>query len=196
MKSQSCLCMQMSKAEPDFSDSVCVYVCEERVCVLACVSETTIGGLSAALHMAEDNITGRCAWIKLCIGSLPSQPFFYLSMVPVQLNPPTPPPSLPPVPPPQGKVFFFLEIMAVTIASIVPTFFCEVGMGPGALCLSLHIMLSYLQIGFTSARGGFSQRRKMVEGEGGGVTGGQYITHGSLVHKTNQNVNKRGDFFS
>lgn len=58
----------------------------------------------------------------------PSLPFFCLSMLPVHLNLPTPPP-------PRGS---FWKIMAVTIASIVSMFFCEVRMRLWALCLSLH----------------------------------------------------------
>lgn len=70
MKSQSCLCMQRSKAEPYVSG--CESVCES---VLACVSETTIGGLSAACTRHRTMSAGRCAWIKLCIGSLLHCPF-------------------------------------------------------------------------------------------------------------------------
>lgn len=116
MKSQSCLCMQMSKAEPDFSDCVSV---------LACVSETTIGGLSAACTRYKTMSAGRCAWIKLCIGSLLHCPFSVsLCYLSTSAFPPHP------LPPPKGS---FREIMAVTIASIV--FFCEVRMG---LCVSLN----------------------------------------------------------
>ncbi len=70
MKSQSCLCMQRSKAEPYVSG-------RESVCesVLACVSETTIGGLSAACTWHRTMSAGRCAWIKFCIGSLLHCPF-------------------------------------------------------------------------------------------------------------------------
>lgn len=169
MKSQSCLCMQTSKAEPDFSDCVSV---------LACVSETTIGGLSAACTRQKTMSAGRCAWIKLCIGSLLHHPFSVsLCYLSTSAFPPRP------LPPPKGS---FREIAAITIASIV--FFCEVRMG---LCVSLythtHTPLSYLQIGFASARG--EQRPR------GGGTGGQWINHGSLVHKTSHNVNKERRFF-
>lgn len=43
--------------------------------VLACVSETTIGGLSVACTQQKTMLAGRCAWIKLCIGSLLLCPF-------------------------------------------------------------------------------------------------------------------------
>lgn len=61
LKSRSCLYTQASTAGAGFC---------ECACVLACVSETTIAGLSAAWARRRTMLAGRCAWIKLCIGSL------------------------------------------------------------------------------------------------------------------------------
>lgn len=139
MKSQSCLCMQTSKAEPDFSDCVSV---------LACVSETTIGGLSAACTRQKTMSAGRCAWIKLCIGSLLHRPFSVsLCYLSTSAFPPRP------LPPPKGS---FREIAAITIASIV--FFCEVRMG---LCVSLYTHTAQL---FTDW---LCERSRGAETEGG-----------------------------
>lgn len=99
--------------------------------VLACVSETTIGGLSVACTQQKTMLAGRCAWIKLCIGSLLLCPF---SVSLCYLSTSTFPPH-PPLPP-KGS---FWEIMAITIAHIVC--FCEVRMG---LCVSLHIHCAQL----------------------------------------------------
>ena len=113
-------------------------VCES-VC-MPCVSETTIGGLSAACTRRRTMSAGRCAWIKLCIGSLLHCPFSASLCYP---STSTFPPRLH-----LGRVFFFFflggEIMAVTIASIVSEFFCEAMMGLCALCLSLHTSCSVI----------------------------------------------------
>lgn len=115
---------------------------------------------------------GRCAWIKLCIGSLLHWPFFCLyATCPPQPSHPT-----------STLGEFFWRSWPTPLRVLLSGFFCEVSF----VSLSTHTVLSYLQIGFASARGERRQR--------GGGTGGQWINHGSLVHKTSQNVNKERRF--
>lgn len=164
--------MQTSKAEPDFYDCVSV---------LACVSKTTIEGLSVACTWQTTMSAGRCVWIKLCIGNLLHCPFFCLSVLPVHLSLPTQPP-----PPTSGRVFFSSLLRALFHCSFVRS-----GWDSSALCPSLHTPCSAI---YRLALQVLQRSRD----RGRGATGGQWSDHGSLVHKTNQNVNKekrlsRGD---
>ena len=110
-----------------------------RVCVCVCVWKCVAlrfwdnnRRFVCGLYTAEDNVSSQVCVDQTLHRQPHTQPFFCLSTLPVHLNPPT-------TPQPQGS---FWEMMAVTIASIVSVFFCEVRTGLGALCLSLHIPCS------------------------------------------------------
>lgn len=145
MKSQSCLVMQRSKAEPYVSG--CESVCES---VLACVSETTIGGLSAACTRHRTMSAGRCAWIKLCIGSLLHCPFSVsLCYLSTSIFPPRPRLHLGGFLGDHGR-HHWEHCVSVLLWGRDGTL--------RFVPLSTHTMLSYLQIGFASARGEQTQR--------------------------------------
>ncbi len=166
MKSQSCLCMQTSKAQPDFYDCVSV---------LAFVSETTIGGLSAARTWQTTMSAGRCAWIKLCISSLLHCPFFCLYYLSTSIFPPRPRLHL-------RGVFRPPLLRALCQCSFVRSGW------DSALCVSLCTHHAQL---FTDW---FCKRSRGAETEGGG-TGGQWIDHGSLVHKTKPKCKQGEEIF-
>lgn len=92
VKSQSCLCMQTSKAEPDFSGYMCV-----RECVGVCFWDNN-RRFVCGLYTVEDNVGWQVCVDQTLHRQPPALPFFCLCSIPVHLSPPTLPP-----PPPQGK---------------------------------------------------------------------------------------------
>ena len=144
-----------------------------------CVPEATIAGLSAAWTRQRTMSAGRCAWIKLCIDSLLHCPFSgSLCSWSTSILPPHPCLHLGPA---SGRS------RPSPLRSLCQCSFVRSGWAL-ALCVSLythHVLL------FTDW---LCEHLRGAETEGGG-TGGQWIHHGSLVHKTRRNVNKEKRFF-
>jgi len=130
-------------------------------------------GLSGACSRQRTISTGRCAWIKLCIGGLPHCPFSV--SLPVHLNPPTPP-----LPPARGS---FWKIMAIIITCIMSMFFCEVRIGLCALYPYTHCVQLFTDRLCKRLRGAETEEGSKVQVVNGSTTG-------SLVHKTTQNLNR------
>lgn len=128
--------------------------------MLPCVSETTIEGLSAAYAWQRTMSAGRCAWIKLCIGSLLHCPFS------VSLCYTCPPESSHPVSS-STSGDFFRRSWPSPLQALCQCSFVRSGWD-SAHCVSLYTHRAQL---FTDW---LCERSKRAKTEGGG-TGGQWI---------------------